>query len=99
MFVSKSFLLPNLREGELDEVALTCQRKPLVQEVPGGLSPVYGYLILDVVDDDGEGEDEDAHNQKKAISGHVDQLNLVHHGDDLILSNPSPENASRLLAI
>ena len=81
-----------------DGLVLTCQRKPLVPEVPGGLPPVYRYFILDVVDDDGEGEDEDAHDQEKEIGGHVDQLYLVHHGVELILSNPSPETATRLLA-
>ena len=63
---------------------LTCQGKPLVQEVPGCLSALGCHLILYVLDDDGEGEHEDAHEKEEAIGDHVGQRHLVRHGVSLL---------------
>lgn len=65
-----------------------CQRKPLVQEVPCRLPPVRRYLIPDVGDDDGEGEDENAHEQEQAIGDQVGDLDLVRHRVGLVIDPP-----------
>ncbi len=84
-------------EGKPKPKSPTCQRKPLVQEVAGCLPPVRRYLVPDVADDDGEGEDEDAHEQEDAIGGHVDQLDFVHHGVGLVVNGPPKSRSCPIL--
>lgn len=59
--------------------SLTCQGKPLIQEVSSRLSPIFWLLEADVLDDDGEGEHEDAHEDEEKVAGYVGQSHLVCH--------------------
>ena len=59
----------------------TLQGKPLVQQIPRRLLSLLWNLKLDFLDDDREGEHEDAHEQKEPIADHVGQEDLVRHRD------------------
>lgn len=65
--------------GALGFSSLTRQGKPLVQEVPSRLSPIFWLLEAHVLDDDGEGEHEDAHEDEEEVAGYVGQSHLVCH--------------------
>lgn len=82
-------------EGDEDEDGVDDarrQREPLVQEVPGRLPPVGGHLVPDVGDDDGEAEDEDAHEQEQPVGDQVGDLDFVRHRVGFGVDGPPVHN-------
>ena len=62
----------------MDIKSLTCERKPLVQKIPCCLMSFCRDLKLDVLDNDGEGDHEDAHQKEEAIGDHIGQKHFTH---------------------
>jgi hypothetical protein len=76
-------------EGNEDEDGVDDARgqgEPLVQQVARGLPAVGGHFILDVGDNDAEGQDEDAHQQEEEVGDEVGDLDLVcRHGGGVVV--------------
>lgn len=68
----------------------TCQREPLVQQIPCCLSAIFWDFILNVLDNHREGKHEDAHKNEEAIADPIGQEDLVRHREYIIGVGPDP---------